>query len=308
MLMKKIILFPLLLIALTCGFASQAVAQTTVGATEAMGSLRIARDPVLLSMAGAGSAMTASNQAWAAFGNPAAAAFSTKKLEAGFSYAGWAPHYASAQNLAAGLSGHVNEKFALTLGFARQGYPGLDFETASAFKPSDLLIRAGVGVAFTESLAVGLTAGYMKEALLSDYSLSAFSVSALAQYRVAGLSVVAGVEHLGGKVGDGYSLPSSVKLAAAYCLSFGESGLDVAMDGDYYFSGNYGVSLGLNGCIGGIGFLRAGYRFASPGAVIPSHLGLGAGVALAGFNLDFTYLTASESLGGTWMVGLGYRF
>lgn len=293
---------------MTCGFALSAAAQETgVGATEAMGSLCIPRDPVVVSMAGAGSAMTVSNQAWAAFGNPAAAAFSPRTVEGAVSYASWSPKYAAAKNIAAGVTGHIKQKVALSLGFAHQGYPGMDEEPSSVFKPSDLLIRAGAGIACSESFALGLTAGYIKEALLSDYSLSAFSVSAMGQYHAGALDLAAGITNLGGKVGT-YSLPMSVKLAAAYGLTFGESSVHAALDGDYYFSGNYAVAVGVNGCIGGIGFLRAGYRFASPNAAVPGYLGLGAGLALAGFTLDLSYLAASTPLGGTWMAGLGYRF
>ena len=278
-----------------CLPALPAAAQDAAGANEAMGSLRVDRDPVLLSMAGAGFAMTSSNQAYAAFGNPAAAAFSPKKLEAGVSYGSWAPKYAAGSQLSAGVTGHVKKSVALSLGFSRTGYPGLDFEPASAFKPSDLVIRAGVGFAVSESL-------------LSDYSLSAISVSALAQYRVAGLNLAGGIVHLGGKVASAYPLPSSAKLAADYGFEFGNSNLHVALDGDYYFSGNYSVALGLNAGIGGIGFVRGGYRLASANAAIPSGLGLGAGFAWHGISLDVSFVTASPTIGGSWMAGLGYRF
>ena len=283
-------------------------AQVSAGGNEAFGALRVDRDPVRMGMAGAGSSLTTQNQAFASFGNPAAAAFSSSKVEAGLSYASWSPHYAGAGNIASGVTGHVTENVALSVGFARQGYPGLDFETASAFKPSDMLLRVGAGIAFSESFALGVTAGYAKEALMSDYSLSAFSVTAMAQYRVAGLNVAAGVEHLGGKVGEGYPLPSSLKLAADYGLDFENLGLRIAFDGDYYFSGNYSVAAGLDLGIGGAGFLRGGYRFASAGAAIPSCLGLGGGARFAGFELDFAFLMVSESLSGSWMAGVSYRF
>ena len=305
--MKRSVLF-LLLTAILGGTALPAAAQTEAGANEAMGSLRIDRDPVLQSMAGAGFAMTSSSQAYAAFGNPAAAAFSPKKLEAGLSYGSWSPHYTSGSNLSVGVTGHVKENVALSLGFSRIGYPGLDAEPSSAFKPSDLVIRAGVGFGISESFALGLTAGYAKEALLSDYSLSAFSVSALAQFHMEGLNVVGGVVHLGGKVADKYPLPASAKLATDYEIQFSGGNLHIAVDGDYYFSGNYSVALGLNCGIGGIGFVRGGYRIASERAAIPSGLGLGAGVAWHGLSLDVSFLTASETLGGSWMAGLGYRF
>ena len=298
----------LILTAALCNAAFPAAAQVEVGANEAMGSLRIDRDPVLQSMAGAGFAMTSSSQAYAAFGNPAAAALSAKKLEAGLSYGAWSPRYAAGSNLSAGVTGHVKENVAISLGFSRIGYPGLDFEPSSVFKPSDLIIRAGVGFGLSESFAIGFTAGYAKEAILSDYSLSAFSVSALAQYHLEGLNVVGGLVHLGGKVASDYSLPSSVKLATDYEVTFGGGSLDIAVDGDYYFSGNYSVALGLDFGIGGIGFVRGGYRIASERAAIPSGLGLGAGFAWHGISLDVSFLTASETIGGSWSAGLGYRF
>ena len=305
--MKRSVLF-ILLAGILFRAAFPAAAQTEAGANEAMGSLRIDSDPVLLSMAGAGFAMTSSSQAYAAFANPAAAAFSPDKLDAGLSYGAWSPHYAAANHVTAGITGHVKENVALTLGFSRLGYPGLGFEPASVFRPSDLSIRAGVGFGISESFAIGFTAGYAKEALLSDYSISAISVSALAQYHMEGLNVVGGLVHLGGKVADAYPLPSSAKLATDYEVDFGSANLHIAVDGDYYFSGNYSVALGLNCGIGGIGFVRGGYRIASESAAIPSGLGLGAGVAWHGFSLDVSFLTASETLGGSWMAGLGYRF
>ncbi len=305
--MKRIHTFSILVLVLSLSGLTLS-AQTSAEGNEAFGVLRVDRDPVRMGMAGAGESMTSQNQAFAAFGNPAAAAFSSSKVEAGVSYASWAPHYAGAGNIASGVTGHVNERFVLSVGFARQGYPGLDIEPSSSFKPSDVLLRAGAGIAFTESFSLGVTAGYAKEALLSDYSLSAFSVTAMAQYRVAGLNVAAGVAHLGGKVGDGYPLPSSVKLAADYGLDFENIALRAALDADYYFSGNYSVAAGLDLGIGGAGFLRGGYRYASQGAAIPSFLGLGGGARFSGFELDFAFLMASESLSGTWMAGLSYRF
>ena len=161
--MKRSVL-SLFLAGFLCLPALPAAAQDAAGANEAMGSLRVDRDPVLLSMAGAGFAMTSSNQAYAAFGNPAAAAFSPQKLEAGVSYGSWAPKYAAGSQISAGVTGHVKKSVALSLGFSRTGYPGLDFEPASAFKPSDLMVRAGLGFAVSESFGIGFTAGYAKEA------------------------------------------------------------------------------------------------------------------------------------------------
>ena len=98
--MKRSVL-SLFLAGFLCLPALPAAAQNAAGANEAMGSLRVDRDPVLLAMAGAGFAMTSSNQAYAAFGNPAAAAFSPQKLEVGVSYGSWAPKYAAGSQISA---------------------------------------------------------------------------------------------------------------------------------------------------------------------------------------------------------------
>ena len=63
---------------------------------EALGALRVDCDPVRLALAGAGSSVTETGQAFTAFYNPAAAAFSSSKVEAGFSYASWSPRYSHA--------------------------------------------------------------------------------------------------------------------------------------------------------------------------------------------------------------------
>ena len=280
--------------------------------TEAMGGLRIERNPALLGMAGAGTSSTSVNMAYAALGNPAASAQVHKTIEAGVSYATWAPQYAAGKTLSVGVTGRPAEDLSLSVALSRQGFGTLDSDTEAGFAPSDLLFGAGVGYALGESFSLGASLVYMKQALLSDYSLSALAVNALAQYRFAGLNVAAGLVNLGGKVksdgGSSYALPTSVKLAADYTLSFGKADLQFALDGDYFFSGNYAVAAGLNLGIGGIGFLRGGYRFASAQAVIPSFLALGGGLTFKGVTLDLAYLTASDVLSGTWMAGIGYRF
>ena len=309
--MKRILSISAILL-LCCLSALSVRGQVSVGSTEVLGSLRMDRNPVLLSMAGAGSTVTEVNQAFAAFGNPAAAALAPTRVEAGVSYASWMPQYLSGKSLAAGVTAHPVESFALSLGASRLSYPSIELDGAS-FDPSDLQLGVGAGLAVSRELSLGVAVNYVKQALLEDYSLSGLSVSAMAQYCLGAGNVAVGLAHLGGKVGseDGsdFPLPTSVKLAGDYSFAFGEDfSLQCAVDGDYYFSGNYSVAAGLNLGLAGIGFLRGGYRFASKQAVLPSCLGLGAGVRFAGVTLDLAYLTASETLSGTWMVGIGYRF
>ena len=305
--MRKIALLFLFALSLSVASMHSLSAQ---GSVEAMGGLRIDRNPAGFALAGAGSSSTAFNMAYAAFSNPAASAFVPKRVEAAVSYASWAPSYLTSRNFAAGVTGRPVESLSLSVGFARQGYDPL--AEGASFAPSDLLLGAGAGFAFSSSWSAGLTVNYMKQSLLEDYSLTGLGVSVLVQYHASDFNVAAGIVDLGGKVqsesGSSYSLPTSLKLAADYTLTFGKHSLQLALDGDYFFSGNYAAALGLDLNLGGIGHFRSGYRFASPFAVLPSGLGLGAGLSLYGVTLDLGYMTASKTLSGTWMAGLGYRF
>ena len=152
----------------------------------------------------------------------------------------------------------------------------------------------------------------MKQDLMTGYSLSAVAARILLEYHTGSLNVTGGLVDLGGKVrsaqGSAYSLPTSLKLAADYTFAWEQVSLQGALDADYYFSGHYCVAAGVNLGLGGIGFLRGGYRYASPQAVLPSGLGLGGGVQFKGVTLDLAVMTASPTLSGTWMAGIGYRF
>ena len=77
---------------------------------------------------------------------------------------------------------------------------------------------------------------------------------------------------------------------------------------DYYLSGNWSAAAGLEASFLNLVQLRAGYRFSSSNAVIPSHLALGAGLSLGPARVSLSYLTASEYLGGTLLFGLGVGF
>jgi len=135
----------------------------------------------------------------------------------------------------------------------------------------------------------------------------------MAEYSGKSTHAALGVLRLGGKIvsdgGSEYSLPTSVRLAADQSFSFGgDTGITLAVDGDYFLSGNYSVAAGARLVIAGMAFLRAGYRYSSDNAVIPTHLALGGGVRLFGSTLDIAYIVSGTTLSGTLAAGLGVRF
>ena len=124
--------------------------------------------------------------------------------------------------------------------------------------------------------------------------------------------MAAGVANFGSGVksesGQASPLPSSARLAASYELALGPGTLGAALDADYYFAGKFGVSAGLQYGLWDMIYARAGYRYASQGAVYPSHLALGLGFRWKWLCLDVYYLTANAQLGGSLGAGLSIRF
>ena len=97
-------------------------------------------------------------------------------------------------------------------------------------------------------------------------------------------------------------------LLGAYSLSDGQkSRFDFAAQIDYFLSSGFRMGLGGEYTFNEIVSARLGYNYGGK-SVLPSFVSLGAGVKYSGFKLDLTYLLLSETVGGTFMVGLGYAF
>ena len=250
-------------------------AQESVPANEAFDFLGFPRSADASGMAGAGSAMTSSPAVLSTFGNPAVLPVAVGKVDAGVIYS----HT---------LSNNVGGGIALRLG------------------------AGGAGFSFAGHFSLGLSVKYVQQRLMADYSLSGVAFTAMAQYRLAGLNVAAGVANFGSGVksesGQESPLPSSARLAASYELALGPGTLGAALDADYYFAGKFGVSAGLQYGLWNMIYARAGYRYASQGAVYPSHLALGLGFRWNWLCLDVYYLTANAQLGNSLGAGLSIRF
>ena len=262
-------------------------------------------------MAGAGSAVSSFSGAFASFSNPAVLPFAVEKMDAAVSYGLWAP--SSSQTKGNTFSGAVafkaSDSFVLNAGAAFQLHPEQDFGTYGKYSPKDLMVSLGAAIRVAEYVSVAASGCFVSQSFLADYSISGIAFTAMAQFHKDGLDVAAGVANFGPGVksedGSVSALPASARLAASYALPFG---LGFAADADYYFSGKFGVSAGAYYSFKEMVFARVGYRYASEGAPLPSHLSVGLGGKFKGFTLDVAYLTLNQQIGNSVSVALGYRF
>lgn len=293
--------------------ASSAFAQ----GKDALPFSRIDRNPITSGFAGAGAAYDGST-AYSAFGNAAMLPFYSGKLDAAFSYQGWAPSTAKSNNLTVGVAYKASKHFAFSLGYSLQNGASYDVQDndgmiTGTFSPKDHVVAAGFGFGFGK-FSIGVNARFLMQKLSSDLSYNGFSGDVFLAYQpIKSLRIAAGVSTLGNGITafnkKTYSQPASAKLGVNWGQVFAQtSRVDLLADFDYYFSGQFGAAVGAGYSWNDTVFVRAGYRYASQYCVIPSHLALGLGAKFAGFRIDVSYLTASQALGNTINIGLGYSF
>lgn len=285
-----------------------AKAQESVPANEAFGFLGFTRSAVSSGMAGAGSTLTSGSAALSTFDNPAVLPVAVGKIDAGVVYS-----HTLSNNVGGGLALRLGPGFAISAAVVDQFHPVKDFGGAyGSFAPNDLIVAGGAGISFAGHFSLGLSVKYVMQSIMADYSLSSVAFTAMAQYRLGGLNVAAGVANFGSGVksesGQVSPLPSSARLAASYEFALGPGTLGVAADADYYFSGKFGVSAGIQYGLWSMIYARVGYRYASQGAVFPSHLALGLGAKWKMLQLDVHYITANAQIGNNLGAGLSIRF
>lgn len=295
--MKKVVLT----ICLTVVSAAMAMAQQA----PAMPFITIDRNPASLAMGG--------TQATQSLYNPAATALTGSDVA--FSFQSWAPAAAKSTNLNL-MGGFKFGGFGLNVLAAYQA--GASYETmdssgnvGAAFTPSDLLIGLGAGFAFSKTLSAGLNLKLAHSTLAKDAGYTSVAADIFVMYKGKGLKATAGIASLGLPIKSGdnsYGLPASAKLGAAYELAFGTSAVTLAADFDLFFTGGIGAGLGAQYDWNKTVFVRAGYHLGTGAAPIPSFASIGLGAKFFGIHIDLSFLTASEALGNTLAIGLGYSF
>lgn len=301
--MKRIVLF--LSLTISAAFAAPAIAQESAS-SEALPFIRYERNPARAAVAGAGSALQLGGSAYAAFEAGLVAADSTRKVEAAASYAKMASATGNSGNMVAGAAIRLGSKLSLSAGFANQKLDPIQVN-GKTHSPSDMILAGGLSLALGSNLSLGASVNYVKSQLLDDYSISGTAFDLMLNYRKEALGLAAGVRSLGGKVG-GASLPASAIVSGGYSLPAGPVALNVVADADYYLSGNWSAAAGVEASVMSLIQVRAGYRFSSEHAVIPSHLSLGIGLTLGPASLDLAFIPESGNLGSSLLGGVCVRF
>lgn len=282
----------------------------SLNAQEAMNAAlpftRIDRNPRTSAFAGAGVASTNAS-AWGAFNNAAQLSYLEGLGDVALGFQLWQP--SNDADKTTNFGGGATFRFG-NFGVALAGVYD-KCEPFAGYNPSDLLISLGVSYNILEVVSVGLNARYASQNLAQNAKVSGFSADLSLIGRITPeLSAAVTVGNIGPKVKgstDSYGQPSYARLGVAW-KTFGAHQVQLLLDGEYNFGAAAAVSAGAEYNYNRIVYARVGYRYAGEKALIPSHLGAGIGLKIYGFRLDASYITASEILGNTVNIGLGYSF
>lgn len=236
------------------------------------------------------------------------------KLDVKAFYGMWAP--GSARNTLVGGDAFFRAGERVNITVEGRAFMDKSYDSASAtsqvtgaFRPLSWIAGAGVSFGISEAFAVGVKARMVSSAIAETAKGSAFCGDVYASYTGGIVSASVGVRNLGSKINYGgassYSLPA---LAAVQGSVKPLNGFTVGAEVDYLFEGALMAGLGLEYCIADIVSLRGGFHYGDQTKGIPTFASLGLGVKFAGVHLDAAYLLASQTLGNTLMVGLGYAF
>ena len=275
-------------------------------ANEAHPFLRWSRDPALSGMAGAGLTLPSVSPAFATFANPAVIPMIEGIGSAKFSYGYYAPSLKGTSNIAIGGAFKPVKRFGFAVGYVHQ----LGYDKIDDVAPYDFIIGGSLAFGIGDHFSMGANLRYSKSVLMKDFSVSAFSTDIMAQIRFGGFNGALGVRSVGKVLekDDPSKLPSSLAASFSYHYEIGIHTIEAALDGDWFFSNNWGVAAGLTYGINDMGFFRIGYRFASDMAAVPSHLAIGLGGKYMGFSLEVSYITLNKVIGNSFQVALGYSF
>lgn len=234
-------------------------------------------------------------------------------LDANVFYGMWAPQTADNTIIGAAASYRLNDRLAFSLeGRSLKDKPYTIMNSKGLaegeFTPSDMIIGLGASYGINDQLSVGLKAKMLSSSIAPDIQGSAMCVDLRAGYATDLFAAGLSLKNIGSKIdygAGGYSLPASVALDGTVSPV---SGLTVALDADYLFSGALMAGLGVEYTLLDLVSVRAGYHYGDAAKALPSYAAAGLGVQFAGIKLNAAYLLASDSLGGTLLLSAGYSF
>lgn len=271
---------------------------------------RVDGNAATAAMAGASMSNT-ENLAYGAFSNPAMLPFSSRTMGVGAGYRSWMPKYDGGNGF--GLAGGYNNgRFGISAAGSYLMGSAYDVISDSGsslgrYTPGEMNLGVGAGFRFAGNFSIGANVKYFRNSLTSTVAYNGFAADIAAAWANDNFAVTAGVMALGPKVKN-FGMPTSAMASASYRNRWDSHGFLVEADADYYFSGAVSAAAGAQYSFADTIFVRAGYRFSAEGAPVPSHASVGLGVNFIGISLDVAYLLASETVGNTLMLGLGYSF
>lgn len=297
--MKKLFLF---LAGLSVCFLCQA--QEAAKSTVALAFTQIDNQPSSIALGG----LSLIN------GSPTARLHSKEKADISVSWQNWQPKTTQNTHLFGAASFRLGKRLSLSADFLFRG--GKSYEvfdnngnSKGEFKPSQMAMSLGAGFLLTNHLSVGARFRYATSKIGKDALSAGFSADVLVTFNSEAFSVTGGVCNAGPSVksqsGDSFSQPMSAAILAGYSLPVG---LSFYAGGNYYFSGGLTAALGVQYAYKDVVFVRAGYHLGTGDAPIPSFASVGLGVKFVGIHIDASYLLASEVLGNTLALGVGFAF
>lgn len=181
--------------------------------------------------------------------------------------------------------------------------------TNGTFDPSESVIGINAAYVVGGKIAFGAGINSVSVKLGAEAQASAVAADVFVALHSNSLTAELSVNNLGGKLDFGgeepQSLPSLIRVSGGYALNFG---LNLQAEADYVLDGGLMAGAGAEYVLADIASIRAGYHFGNSMNVVQSYASLGAGVKFVGIALDFTYILASDTLGGSFMAGLRYSF
>ena len=291
-------------------------AKVSAQTSEALPFIRIGHDASREAMAGAGS-LSGASAAWASYDNAALSVVGDSRLSVAAGYQRWAPDGSNYIN--AGASYKIGERIGFSAGASYGAGTPYDVYSSTgakngSFTPNQYLLNIGAGVKILPFLSAGVNLHSASQALAEGHSHGTIFGDLFVMGNFGGFKAGLGILSVGTPVysesGDKFNIPSSTRLAAAYEGVVGSVfAYGAYLDADYYlFSSSINAAAGIKLEYNSLIHIMAGYNYGSANAVIPSHASVGIGASFAGIALDAAYLLASETLGGSLMVGLSSSF
>lgn len=219
------------------------------------------------------------------------------------SYLQWSPDAVNSTGLGINIYYKILKNLEAGIVFNRTaGQPYTAVNTSGvpegSYTPDDNIAGLGVSYRLNSHFIVGMKGKYLSANLGENIGAKSVGIDLGVQYTTDKLTAEAGAMNLG----------SDVCLAKADICYTAPIGLKVGGEMDILFNGGVMAGIGLEYNVKEMAFIRCGYHYGEETRTIPSFASVGLGLKFFGISLDLAYLTVSDILGNSIMIGLGYSF